>query len=53
MPFIHFFNKKKYGRKKLKKNATQTPLPFFGQRDNSRKTKKVKAKEKFNLDFNS
>ena len=51
-PFIHFFNKN-YGRRKLKKNHTETPSQFFAGRDASRRTKKIKVKEKFNLDFNS
>lgn len=53
VPFIHFFNKNKYGRRKLKKHQTETPLPFFGRRDQSRKNKKLKIKDQFNLDFNS
>ena len=30
VPFIHFFNKKGHGRRKLKKHQTEAPLPFFG-----------------------
>ena len=52
VPRIHFVNRK-YGQRKLKKVATDANSKAFLRDLSKRKLRPKKAKDTFNLDFNS